>query len=207
MSLLNAEPDIYIVGEAADGEEMVEKFELLNPALVLADISMPKKSGIEAASEIRGLHPDAKIIFITMLTGEDVLYSAVKSGAMGLVTKGSARGELLYAIREVSEGRRYFGPLYPDEKIAELLEKFSHPENRNTSNLFDDLTLQEKSVLEYIAEGKGTSEIAEAMEVGKRAVESYRYNINKKRDLKSQHALFLLAIKYSEYKKLHHADE
>jgi len=201
-SLLKNEQGYFVVGEAEDGKEMVEKFDLLKPDVVIADISMPGASGIDAAKEINRKYSDIKILFLTMLQDEEYIFLSIKAGGLGLINKNIVKGELLYAIKEVSEGRKYFGPNYNAEKINTIVNKYSHPQKSASHSVYDELTHMEKRILEYIAEDMSSAEIADKMCLGKRTIDSYRARLIDKFNLKSLHGLIKFALLYVESKKI-----
>ncbi len=203
VSLLKDEPGYFVVGEAENGKEMIDKFDQLKPDVVIADISMPGASGIDAAKEINRKYDNIRILFLTMLQDEEYIYLAIKAGGLGLINKNIVKGELLYAIKEVSEGREYFGPNYSPEKINALVLKYSHPEKSSTTtSVYDDLTHTEKRILEGIAEDMSSAEIADKLCLGKRTIDSYRARLIDKYNLKSLHGLIKFALLYVESKKI-----
>ena len=111
VKLLEDEKWIYIVGEAENGEEMIQKYISLRPDLILADISMPVMSGIDAAKRIKQEYPEAKILFLSMLFDEQYIYCAIKVGASGLLSKNVSKDELLYALKEIALGGGIFWAL------------------------------------------------------------------------------------------------
>jgi DNA-binding NarL/FixJ family response regulator len=199
IKLLEEEDWIYIVGEAENGEEMIQKYISLKPDLILADISMPILSGIDSAKRIIHNYPKAKILFLSMLFDEQYVYCAVKVGAAGLLSKNVSKDELIYAIREVSSGRKYFGPLFDDKKVKEIINKYD--ENLSNNSISVKLTDREEVILKYISQGLMSEEIAEKMNLGKRTVDNIRTNIMQNFDLKSLPALISFAIHYIEFKK------
>ena len=201
-SLLKDEPGYFVVGEAESGKEMIEKFDLLKPDVVIADISMPGASGIDAAKEINRKYANIRIIFLTMLQDEEYIYLAIKAGGLGLINKNIVKGELLYAIKEVSEGREYFGPNYSPEKIDTIVAKYGHPPKSTSTSVYDELTHTEKRILECIAEDMSSAEIADRLCPGKRTIDSYRARLIDKYNLKSLHGLIKFALLYVESKKI-----
>ncbi len=202
VSLLKDEPGYFVVGEAENGKEMIEKFEQLRPDVVIADISMPGASGIDAAKEINRRYDNIRILFLTMLQDEEYIYLAIKAGGLGLINKNIVKGELLYAIKEVSEGHEYFGPSYNVEKLNAIVTKYGHPPKNNNVNIFDDLTHTEKRILECIAEDMSSTEIADKLCLGKRTIDSYRARLIDKYNLKSLHGLIKFALLFVESKKI-----
>jgi DNA-binding NarL/FixJ family response regulator len=190
-SLLKDEPGYFIVGEAENGKEMIEKFDMLKPDVV-----------IDAAKEINRKYANIKIIFLTMLQDEEYIYLAIKAGGLGLINKNIVKGELLYAIKEVSEGREYFGPNYSTEIIDSIVAKYSHPQTSETTSVYDELTHTEKRILECIAEDMSSAEIADKLCLGKRTIDSYRARLIDKYNLKSLHGLIKFALLYVESKNI-----
>ena len=107
--VLQARPELHIIGEACDGHQAIQEAQKLTPELILLDIGMPTLNGIEAAKKISELLPDAKIIFVTQENDPDVVATALSNGAKGLVLKVNAHRELLPAVGAVLEGRRFIG--------------------------------------------------------------------------------------------------
>ncbi|MDR3667279.1 MAG: response regulator transcription factor [Ignavibacteriaceae bacterium] len=124
---LEFHPGMFIVGEAANGNEMITQYENLKPDLIISDIEMPPLSGIDALKQLKLKYPEIKVLFVSVYQGEDTIFTIIKAGGQGLLSKGSDKGELLYAINEVMNDRQYFGPEYTNEKLAAIIDKFSTP--------------------------------------------------------------------------------
>jgi len=124
-NFMKDEPGIIIVGEAENGYDLIKKYELLKPDLVITDITMPLLNGTEAVKKLRINYPGIKVIFLSILQGEMYIYYVIKVGARGLISKNIAKEDLVFAINEVYTGRNYFGHLYDEEKIKEIIEKYS----------------------------------------------------------------------------------
>lgn len=201
IKLLEDERWIYIVGEAENGEDMIQKYVSLRPDLILADISMPVMSGIDAVKRIKQKYPEAIILFLSMLFDEQYIYCAIKVGASGLLSKNVSKDELLYALREVTSGRKYFGPLFNDKKISEIIKKYDSNTNLSLDTVGVKMTSREEEVLKYVSEGLMSEEIGGKMNLGKRNVDKVRTDIMQKFDLKSLPALISFAIHYTENKK------
>jgi DNA-binding NarL/FixJ family response regulator len=199
--ILEEEDWIYLVGEAENGEEMIQKYISLRPDLILADISMPGLSGIDAVKRIKLDYPEANILFLSMLFDEQYIYCAIKVGAIGLISKNVSSDELLYALREASCGRKYFGPLYNEKKILEIIEKYDSDSNLSLDTVGVKITSREEEVLKYVSQGLMSEEIGAKMKLGKRTVDKVRTNIMQKFELKSLPALISFAIRYTESKK------
>jgi DNA-binding NarL/FixJ family response regulator len=202
VSVLKEEPGIFVVGEASDGDELIEKYAKQLPDVVIVDISMPGKTGIDTVKELKKKYPTVKVLFLTMLTGEQYIYYALDIGALGLVTKNIEKGELVFAINEVSRGRKYFGPLYDEEKIKAILKKYENLPNLIDLNIQKDLTAVEDKILVLISEGFQSAEIAEEMHLSKSSIDSYRTKFMKKYDLPNSSSLIRFALKYVESKNI-----
>jgi DNA-binding NarL/FixJ family response regulator len=201
VKLLEEEDWIYLVAEAEDGEDLIRKNETFRPDLILDDISMPKLSGIDAVKRIKQDYPEVKALFLSMLFDEQYIYCALKVGALGLISKNVSKGELLYAIREISSGKKYFGPLYDDNKIQDILDKYDSNKNISFNTLGVKLKDREEEILKYISQGLLSEEIAEKMNLGKRTVDRTRTEIMQTYNLKSLPALISFAVRYTESKK------
>ena len=106
-----------MVGEAVDGSELLKKYEDLKPDVLIVDISMPEMSGTEAVKALKLKYPYARVLFLSMLFGDEYVYYCLKVGGLGLLNKAVEKGELLLAINEVYKDRKYFGPQYDDQSI------------------------------------------------------------------------------------------
>lgn len=179
VSMLENVPNIYIAGEACNGRELVVKYFECLPDVVVTDISMPKLSGIEAAEKILVRDKNAKILFLSVNDSEDYIYKTLKLGALGLVNKTIARGDLIFAIETVYGGKRYFGRTYTEEKLLKILDKYEATKEENITNK-TNLTHQEFETLRLICEGLQSSGIADKMFLSKKTVDKHRSSIMKK---------------------------
>jgi DNA-binding NarL/FixJ family response regulator len=198
INLMENEKDIFVVGEAENGEELIKKYFELKPDIVIADISMPGINGIDALTEIKKKDNDVKFLFLSMFEGEEYIYSCIKAGGMGLISKKVLKGELLYALKTVSAGNRYFGADVSEEELNKILNKYDRetlkPEFKNKNNL---LTERESQILKLISEGLTSNEIAEKLFISKRTIDSHRTNIMQKLNLKSLPELIKYAINFN----------
>jgi two-component system, NarL family, response regulator NreC len=190
-NLLEGEKDIFIVGEADTGESLIKKYLDLKPDIVLADISMPQLTGIEALKKLKDQGQSPKFLFLSMYCEEGNIYTCAKAGSYGLVSKKITRGELIFAIRTVNEGKKYFGVDVTEEDINEIICNFDKKAGRTRNK--DDLTQREEQIVRLISEGLTSSEIAERLLVSKRTIDSHRTHLIQKLNLKSLPDL----IKYS----------
>jgi DNA-binding NarL/FixJ family response regulator len=163
IGVVNLEPDMEVVGEAGDGLQAVAAFTKCNPDLVLMDLRMPLRDGIWATAEIRGRHPDARILMLTTYDGDTDIHRAVKAGAQGYVLKNTTRDKLIPALRAVAAGQRWI----PKEIATRLAER----------NIFEELTGREIQVLEQMAKGLANKEIGEVLKISEHTVKGHLKNI------------------------------
>ncbi|WP_372759052.1 response regulator [Litorivivens sp.] len=185
-SLLEAE-DFNVVGEAVDGHDAIRLVRQFNPAVALLDFRMPQLNGIDAAHEIQRLSPQTKVVLLTMHDEESFALEALKSGIRGYVLKNQAASELIYAIHEVLKGAVYLSPGISEGVVNALLSKKDQPE--------DVLTCREKQVLQLIAEGKTTKDIAELLHLSVKTAESHRSHIMQRLDIHNVASLVRYAIR------------
>ena len=198
VSILRDEPGIFVVGEAVDGFDLIKKYEQLRPDVVIVDISMPGLSGTDAVKELKSKYPDIRVLFLTMLEGEQYIYYVIKSGGLGLVNKTIEKGELVFAINEVYHTRNYFGPLYNEQKIKEILKQYENLPVHMDLNIKEPLTELEDKILLLISEGMTSQEIADFIHLSKKTVDSHRIKLMKKFDLPNASSLMRFALKYTE---------
>ena len=178
-ALLNDEAELEVVGEAANGREALHQAMLLNPDVILMDISMPDISGIEATRQLLKINPGLRILILTLHEDTALLREAFRSGAKGFLLKKAVEGELIGAIRVVSGGGRY---VYPDLTLA-MVDEQTRPKVRVPETT---LTLREIDVLRRLVKGYTNREIAEELFLSVRTVETYRYSLMSKLDLHSR---------------------
>ena len=197
ISLIEDEKEIEVIGQASNGKELIELYSKLKPDLLLIDISMPEKTGLEAAKEIRSKDENIRILFLSMHEGPDYIYHSIKSGGNGLINKNILRSELLAAIKVVMSGEDYFGIGYSEPDIKEIIRKYEKFIERPAFIQPTRLTEKEKEILLLISEGLTSSEIADKLNIGKRTVDSHRLNIMQKLNLNSLPELIRYSIDYS----------
>lgn len=189
MVLLNAQPDIEVIGEAADGNEMVELAENLHPDVVLADISMPNLNGIEATKLIHQRFPDMPVVMITIHTSSSYVIRALRNGARGYVVKNDDFQHVIQAIKTVSLGQRYLSNLVSEQIIDAVISGTS-----SDFNMDERISIREREILQLIAEGNSNSQIAKKLVISARTVETHRTNIMRKLELTSQIDILRYAI-------------
>lgn len=162
-ALVNTEPDMKLVAEAANGEEAVESFRLYRPDVTLMDLQLPGVNGIEAIDRILGEFPDARIIVLTTYTGDAQVLRALRAGARAYILKGHVHRELLETIRTVHAGRKRI----PPDIAVELAEHTTE----------DELSSREIEVLRLIAAGNSNKQIADQLYIEESTVKSHVTNI------------------------------
>jgi DNA-binding NarL/FixJ family response regulator len=194
-ALLDAEDDIEVVGEAADGQEAVEKAQELMPDVVLMDIRMPKRSGIEATENIKDLMPHVKILMLTISDEEADLYDAIKAGATGYLLKEISTDEVTAAIRAVADGQSQISP----SMAAKLLTEFKSMIQRTGEDQrlvpAPRLTGRELEVLKLVATGKNNRDIARALFISENTVKNHVRNILEKLHLHSRMEAVVYAMR------------
>jgi len=190
-TLLSAESDLEIVGEAANGAEAVEKITELRPDLVLMDIGMPGLSSFEATRQIKKIRPDTRILFLTMYDDEDYLVQCMEVGASGYVLKDSPAQQLLAAIRDVHRGGSYLSP----RMLSQLVDDFrTRIKSAHRQPRFATLTAREKEILKFLAEGDSVKEIASGLNLSVKTVEAHKFNLMRKLDIHNKAHLVQYAI-------------
>ena len=187
-ALIEAKPDMELVGEAADGVEAVQKARELGPDVILMDLVMPRKGGVEAIRDIRRENSEARILVLTSFSEDDQAFPAIKAGAMGYIIKDSLPEELLEAIRDIYQGQPSLHPTIARRLMQELGQAGASPP------LAEVLTEREIEVLKLVARGLTNQEIADELVVSKRTVDSHTNSILAKLHLanRTQAALYAL---------------
>lgn len=185
---LAREKQFDVIAEAANGEEAFELTEKLLPDLILLDITMPKRGGIEIAQKISAMFPVIHIVMLTASENADDLMKALKAGARGYVLKGVSAKELIIAIRMVAGGGTYISP----ELAGMLLVELS---GTNQPDPFSDLTEREREILELVSKGFTNREIGEEIHLAEKTVKHYMTNILQKLHVRSRVEAALMAQK------------
>lgn len=192
-SVLKSSPDIEVVGEASNGVQAVDQFNDLMPDVVLLDISMPEMNGIETTRTIVRNHSNARVLILTMHLNEEYLNQVLSAGASGYILKNTEIGEMLNAIRTVAQGRQIFSA-----PISTLMtEKYVRSAQYNQDSKDSDnpsLTKRETEILQKIADGKTSQEIAEILFISPRTVDTHRANLIQKLGVKNSAGLVRYAI-------------
>ncbi len=186
-ALLEAEPDLELVAEAREGREAVQMARDLKPDVVVMDVSMPGLNGIEATRQIRAADPTRRVLALSAHSDKRMVAEAIRAGAGGYMVKDAAFEELVVAIRTVISGKIYLSPGLGD--AAKDLGA-----NGNAS-VFTKLTAREREVLQLMAEGKATKEVASCLHVSVKTVETHRAKLMDKLDLHSVAELTKYALR------------
>ncbi|HBA40420.1 MAG: DNA-binding response regulator [Deltaproteobacteria bacterium RIFCSPLOWO2_12_55_13] len=184
-TFLNLQPDMEVVGEAAEGLEAVEKVKRLEPDVVLMDISLPGMEGLEVAKKLKKTHPDVKVLILTMHEDRRYLYSALKAGASGYVVKRAADTELIDAIRAAYRGDVFLHPSMAKIVAEDYVEQ---------AGMERGLSDREREVLRLIAEGRTYKEMAKLLAVSVKTIETYRERIKEKLGLHTRAELVRYAL-------------
>lgn len=190
--LINSQPDMMVVGEAADGNEGIAKALELEPNVVLMDLSMPHgRDGFSSTSELKKLAPDINILILTMHDDDEYLFRALKSGASGYILKSSPSDDLLNSIRTISKGEAYLYPTATKRLIEGYLD-FAEKGGEDSINL---LSPREREILSYVAMGYSNKDIADRLIISVKTVENHKAKIMEKLKFTSRPELVKYAIK------------
>jgi two-component system response regulator NreC len=190
-AMLEAEPDMVVVGEANDGAEAVELVAALQPQIVVMDISMPQMDGLEATRRIRASGAPTQVLILTVHAQERYLFPVLKAGGAGYVLKSTIDTELVGAIRTVAAGGAF---LYPSAAKLVLEDYLAHLRGGPDQDAFDQLSEREREVLKLIALGHTAAEVADQLSLSPKSVETYRTRVMQKLDLHSRAALVRYAL-------------
>ena len=188
--ILDAEQDLSVCGEAADGREVLEQVEKLKPDCVVLDISMPRLGGLETLERIRRKFPRTRVVLLSVHGDPPFVQSALNLGADGYVLKNGRASEVISAVRAVLGGGNYFSP--PVAK--EIVEQFRQP--REASEPFSLLSSREREVLQLIAEGLSAKEVAGELKISTKTVEAHRTSLMRKVGVRKATELVRYAVKH-----------
>ena len=191
-SLLESEPGLMVVGEAADGLEAVRLATELHPDLVVLDIAMPLLNGIDVAARLKQLERPPKVVVLSMHTDESYILRALASGAQAYLLKDSTDEDLLPAVRTVASGKPYFSAAVS----AVLMEDYiRNLKGRGETDTFHILTAREREVLQLLAEGRSNKEVASLLDLAASTVETHRANLMQKLGLHNTAEIVLYAVR------------
>src|SRR5271169_781265 len=190
-TLISAEPDLEVVGEAANGGDAVDKAGNSRPDVALMDIGMPGLSGFEATRQIKKNRPQTKVLFLTMHDEGDYLIQGMEAGASGYVLKDSPSAQLVAAVRDICQGGSYLSP----RMLSQLVDDFrSRIKPFSRLPRFATLTSREREVLKMLAEGDSVKEIACDLNLSVKTVEAHKFNLMRKLDIHNKAQLVQYAI-------------
>jgi two-component system, NarL family, response regulator NreC len=191
-ALLEKQPDMTVVGEAADGRDSVRLAEEQLPDVVVMDIAMPNMNGIEATRRILAANPRTNVVMLSMHQDESYVLRSLKAGAKGYLLKDSLRSDVIEAIRTVSQGRSFM-----TRKVSRILQEdyIRQMERRGLEDSYDLLTDREREILQLVAEGKTNKDVATFLNISLTTVETHRTHILQKLGLHSVPELILYAVR------------
>jgi two-component system response regulator NreC len=191
-ALLDRDPRFVVLDEAGDGREAIQKVKHHLPDVVVMDIGMPNLNGIEATRQIKIKFPDMKVLILTMHSSEEYVSAILDAGASGFVLKQSAPAELTTAIEAIHKGGSFLSPSI----CATVIHGFKHLiDESRTQTGFNSLTEREREVIQMIAEGKSTNEIAESLFISPRTVEVHRSHLMEKLCLRNTSEIVRYAVR------------
>jgi DNA-binding NarL/FixJ family response regulator len=189
--VLEAEPDLEVVGEAGDGIEAVRAALSHEIDLAILDVTMPRMTGLHAARELNRRRPQLRILMLSMHENERYLFEALKAGAAGYVVKAVADRDLVDAVRAAIRGEKF---LYPGA-VTPLIADFLHGVHQDLPIREDPLTPREQEIVKLVAEGYSSKEIADALVIAEKTVERHRANILEKLNMRGRVEVTRYAIR------------
>ena len=191
-AVLDRYSDMQVVGEAADGRQAIQCVEENRPEVIVMDVAMPNLNGIEAARQISAKHPGVSIVVLSMHSDEGYVLRALKAGARGYLLKDSAEGDLITAIRAVSQGKAFFSPAISRMLVDDYMRQL---QQRGVEDSYELLTTREREILQLLAEGRSNKDIARMLDLSLYTVETHRSNLMEKLNLHGIPELMLYAIR------------
>jgi DNA-binding NarL/FixJ family response regulator len=191
-ALVEKQPDMSVIGEAADGRDTIRLAEEQSPDVVIMDIAMPNMNGIEATRRIIASKPQTAVLILSMHQDESYVLRSLKAGARGYLLKDSVRSDVIEAIRAVVQGRSFL-----TRKVSRILQEdyVREMERRGVEDSYDLLTDREREVLQLVAEGRTNKEVASMLNISLTTVETHRTHILQKLNLHSIPELILYAVR------------
>lgn len=190
-ALIDAEPDLTVVGEAGNGVEAIDQARMLSPDVIVMDISMPEMDGLEATRRIRAVLPQCQILILTVHAQERYLFPVLKAGAAGYVLKSTVDTELLDAIRTVARGGAF---LYPSATKLLLEDYVAQLQRGAAPDAYETLSEREREVLKLLALGYTAAQAGDKLALSPKTVETYRARIMEKLNLTSRPDLIQYAL-------------
>ena len=200
-SLLETESDLQVIGEASNGKEAIDLVGEVNPDILIIDIRMPVMNGIEAVAELTQSKSSVKTIILSMHDSEEYILKSISSGANGYLLKDTDKSEFIKAIHTVREGGKYFSGDISNVLVNNLLgakkEVIKEDTPKKTGENVFDLTNKELKVLELVLSGLTNQQISEKLQNSKRTIETHRFNLMRKMDVKNLIDLSKKSQKYN----------
>jgi two-component system response regulator NreC len=190
-ALLESEQNFQLVGEAGDGLEAVRLAIRLRPDVLITDVMMPGLNGLEVTRQVTKSLPQTKVIILSMYTDDSYVLEALKNGATGYVLKDSQATDLVLAIREVAAGKRYLSPPLSERELELYAQRFESA----PTDPYELLTTREREVLQLVAEGRTSTEIAQQLFISPRTAEGHRANLMRKLGVQNNAELVRYALK------------
>ncbi|NWG75178.1 MAG: response regulator transcription factor [Rubrivivax sp.] len=191
--LLEAQTDIKVVGVASNGREAVHQVVQLQPDVVIMDIAMPELNGIEATLQIKSECPGSQVIILSMHSSNEQIFRALQAGALGYLLKETAGLEVAVAVRAVQAGRRYLSAEVSEKLIDEYMQQRALDEAKSP---LTRLSPREREILQLVVEGQSSAEIAAALSLSQRSVETYRRRLMQKLGITNLPDLVKFAISH-----------
>jgi DNA-binding NarL/FixJ family response regulator len=178
-SLITELRGVEVVGEASDGREAVRMIEEIQPDIVLLDIAMAELNGLEVTARVDKDFPDVKVVILSMHSNEEYVLQALKAGAAGYLLKDSLPSEIDVAIQSVNAGKVYLSPSISQKLVGDYLKRISDSvyEDKEEVGIYDLLTGRQREILQLIAEGNSTKQIADKLTVSVKTIETHRSQI------------------------------
>jgi DNA-binding NarL/FixJ family response regulator len=189
-ALLSQHTEFGVVGEASDGKTALSEALLLKPDIVLMNIALPGMNGMEVTAQVKRRFPDVRVIMLTAFKSEEYLRESLRVGADGYLLKDASYEELLIALRNVGQGRKYLSPAIS----GQLVDGFLNPGQHGSQSPLQRLTSRERSILQLIAEGRTNRTAAEFLSVSPKTVEKHRARLMRKLGLRNAAELLLAAL-------------
>jgi DNA-binding NarL/FixJ family response regulator len=191
-ALLEREPDIEVVAEAADGLETLRLFESARPDVAILDIAMPRLNGIEVTTRLLKLAPSLRVVILSMYADESYVVRALAAGAKAYLLKEATEDDLVRAVRAVAAGKSFFSPAVSRVLLEDYVRQLKQ---RGMEDSYHLLTDREREVLQLLAEGRSNKEVAAVLGVGLSTVETHRANLMQKLGLRNTAEIVLYAVR------------
>lgn len=190
--VVEAQPDLAVVGEADTGRDAVAMAQTLKPDVVVMDVGMPSLNGIEACRQIRAALPDTQVVMLSMHSDEGYILRALKAGAKGYLLKDSAEADLARAIHAAAGGKSFFSPAVGKVLLDDYMRKL---QRTGVEDSYELLSPREREILQLVAEGQSSKEIANLLNLSVYTVETHRARLMQKLNLRSIPELILYAVR------------